>query len=68
MANAPTSPLRRLVGRPALAQGRLFAALRTSGLAFLYGYLCSALQRDDRVEDERFRRFVSAELRNESIR
>jgi glycosyltransferase involved in cell wall biosynthesis len=34
-----------------------------SGLAFLYGYLRSALRREDRVEDERFRRFVAAELR-----
>lgn len=35
-----------------------------SGLAFLYGYLRSAVRREDRVEDERFRRFVAAELRN----
>jgi hypothetical protein len=34
-----------------------------SGLAFLYGYLRSAVQGEDRVEDERFRRFVAAELR-----
>ena len=34
-----------------------------SGIAFLYGYGRSALRRDDRVEDERFRRFVVAELR-----
>jgi glycosyltransferase involved in cell wall biosynthesis len=34
-----------------------------SGLAFLYGYLRSALRREDRVEDERFRRFVATELR-----
>ena len=34
-----------------------------SGLAFLYGYLRSAVRREDRVEDERFRRFVAAELR-----
>jgi biofilm PGA synthesis N-glycosyltransferase PgaC len=35
-----------------------------SGLAFLYGYLRSALRRDDRVEDERYRRFVARELRD----
>ena len=34
-----------------------------AGLAFIYGYLRSALRHDDRVEDERFRRFVAAELR-----
>jgi glycosyltransferase involved in cell wall biosynthesis len=34
-----------------------------SGLAFFYGYARSALRRDERVEDERFRRFVAAELR-----
>jgi poly-beta-1,6-N-acetyl-D-glucosamine synthase len=34
-----------------------------SGLAFLYGYLRSALRRDERVEDERFRCFVAQELR-----
>jgi biofilm PGA synthesis N-glycosyltransferase PgaC len=34
-----------------------------SGAAFLYGYLRAAAQRGDRVEDERFRRFVAAELR-----
>jgi biofilm PGA synthesis N-glycosyltransferase PgaC len=34
-----------------------------SGLAFLYGYLRSVLRRDDRVEDERYRRFVARELR-----
>jgi biofilm PGA synthesis N-glycosyltransferase PgaC len=33
-----------------------------SGLAFLYGYLRSMVRRDDRVEDERFRRFVAREL------
>jgi poly-beta-1,6-N-acetyl-D-glucosamine synthase len=35
-----------------------------SGLAFFYGYLRSALRREDRVEDEHFRRFVAAELRS----
>lgn len=35
-----------------------------SGLAFLYGYGRSAVRRDDRVEDERFRRFVARELRD----
>ncbi|MGC1166040.1 MAG: glycosyltransferase family A protein [Solirubrobacterales bacterium] len=35
-----------------------------SGAAFLYGYLRSALRRDDRVEDERYRRFVARELRD----
>jgi biofilm PGA synthesis N-glycosyltransferase PgaC len=35
-----------------------------SGLAFFYGYARSALRRDERVEDERFRRFVARELRN----
>ena len=34
-----------------------------SGVAFLYGYARSVVRRDDRVEDERFRRFVAAELR-----
>ncbi len=34
-----------------------------SGLAFFFGYLRAALRRDERVEDERFRRFVAAELR-----
>lgn len=34
-----------------------------SGLAFLYGYLRSAARGEERVEDERFRRFVAAELR-----
>jgi glycosyltransferase involved in cell wall biosynthesis len=34
-----------------------------SGLAFLYGFLRSALRRDGRVEDERYRRFVAQELR-----
>ncbi|MDX6609094.1 MAG: hypothetical protein QOF85_1019 [Solirubrobacterales bacterium] len=34
-----------------------------SGIAFLYGYLGAAARREDRVEDERFRRFVAAELR-----
>lgn len=34
-----------------------------SGAAFLYGYVRSVLRRDERVEDERFRRFVSGELR-----
>jgi len=35
-----------------------------SGLAFFYGYARSAVRRDERVEDERFRRFVSHELRS----
>lgn len=34
-----------------------------SGVAFLYGYVRAALRRADRVEDERFRRFVARELR-----
>jgi GT2 family glycosyltransferase len=34
-----------------------------SGLAFFYGYARSAIRRDGRVEDERFRRFVAGELR-----
>ncbi|HEU4945115.1 MAG TPA: glycosyltransferase family A protein [Solirubrobacterales bacterium] len=34
-----------------------------SGLAFFYGYARSLVRRDARVEDERFRRFVSRELR-----
>ncbi|HWA54049.1 MAG TPA: glycosyltransferase family 2 protein [Solirubrobacterales bacterium] len=34
-----------------------------SGIAFFYGYLRSLLRREERVEDERFRRFVSRELR-----
>jgi biofilm PGA synthesis N-glycosyltransferase PgaC len=34
-----------------------------SGVAFLYGYLRSVMRRDDRVEDERYRRFVARELR-----
>jgi poly-beta-1,6-N-acetyl-D-glucosamine synthase len=34
-----------------------------SGIAFLYGFLRSALRRDDRVEDEQYRRFVAQELR-----
>jgi GT2 family glycosyltransferase len=34
-----------------------------SGLAFFYGYARASLRREDRVEDERFRRFVAAELR-----
>lgn len=34
-----------------------------SGIAFLYGYVRSVLRHDERVEDERFRRFVSGELR-----
>lgn len=37
--------------------------LGLSGLAFLYGYARSALRRDERVEDARFRRFVATELR-----
>ncbi len=35
-----------------------------SGLAFLYGYARSAARREERVEDERFRRFVADELRS----
>jgi biofilm PGA synthesis N-glycosyltransferase PgaC len=34
-----------------------------SGIAFLYGYLRAAVQRQGRVEDERYRRFVASELR-----
>jgi poly-beta-1,6-N-acetyl-D-glucosamine synthase len=34
-----------------------------SGVAFLYGYVRTAVRREDRVEDERFRRFVAKELR-----
>ncbi len=34
-----------------------------SGLAFLHGYLSAGLRRGPRIEDERFRRFVGAELR-----
>jgi poly-beta-1,6-N-acetyl-D-glucosamine synthase len=34
-----------------------------SGLAFLYGYLRAAARRQDRVEDESYRRFVAGELR-----
>ena len=35
-----------------------------SGLAFLYGYARSAARREERVDDERFRRFVARELRS----
>jgi glycosyltransferase involved in cell wall biosynthesis len=35
-----------------------------SGLAFFYGYARSAARREERVEDERFRRFVARELRS----
>jgi poly-beta-1,6-N-acetyl-D-glucosamine synthase len=35
-----------------------------SGLAFFYGYARSAARREERVEDERFRRFVAQELRS----
>jgi poly-beta-1,6-N-acetyl-D-glucosamine synthase len=35
-----------------------------SGLAFFYGYVRSAARREERVEDERFRRFVARELRS----
>lgn len=38
--------------------------LGLSGLAFFYGYARSAARREARVEDERFRRFVSRELRS----
>jgi poly-beta-1,6-N-acetyl-D-glucosamine synthase len=34
------------------------------GVAFLYGFLRSVLRHDERVEDERFRRFVARELRS----
>jgi biofilm PGA synthesis N-glycosyltransferase PgaC len=34
-----------------------------SAIAFLYGYIRAAARREDRVEDERFRRFVARELR-----
>jgi glycosyltransferase involved in cell wall biosynthesis len=34
-----------------------------SGIAFLYGYVRAAVRREDRVEDDRFRRFVAHELR-----
>jgi len=34
-----------------------------SGVAFFYGYLRSAWRREDRVEDEQYRRFVAQELR-----
>jgi len=34
-----------------------------TGLAFLYGYARAVARREPRVEDERFRRFVAAELR-----
>jgi poly-beta-1,6-N-acetyl-D-glucosamine synthase len=34
-----------------------------SGVAFLYGYVRALVHREDRVEDEQFRRFVAAELR-----
>lgn len=35
-----------------------------SGLAFFYGYTRSVARREERVEDERFRRFVARELRS----
>jgi biofilm PGA synthesis N-glycosyltransferase PgaC len=35
-----------------------------SGIAFFYGYLRAAVRRQDRVEDERYRRFVARELRD----
>lgn len=34
-----------------------------SGIAFLYGYVRSALRREDRIEDKQYRRFVARELR-----
>jgi hypothetical protein len=34
-----------------------------SGAAYLYGYLRAAARREERVEDEAFRRFVAGELR-----
>ncbi len=39
-----------------------------SGVAFLYGYLRSAVRRTARVEDPAFRRFVRGELRTRIIR
>jgi glycosyltransferase involved in cell wall biosynthesis len=39
-----------------------------SGIAFFYGYARSAVRRDERVEDERFRRFVAQELRSRARR
>ncbi len=38
-----------------------------SGLAFFYGYMRSVVRRDERVEDERFRRFVSRELISRAV-
>lgn len=38
------------------------------GAAYLYGYTRAALRREDRVEDDRFRRFVAAELRGRALR
>jgi biofilm PGA synthesis N-glycosyltransferase PgaC len=38
-----------------------------SGIAFLYGYLRSAVRRVPRVEDAEFRRFVHAELRTRML-
>lgn len=38
--------------------------LGLSGLAFFYGYARSAMRREERVEDEGFRRFVAQELRS----
>ncbi len=35
-----------------------------TGAAFLYGYMRSVARREPRVEDEQFRRFVAAELRD----
>ncbi|HWI95841.1 MAG TPA: glycosyltransferase family A protein [Solirubrobacterales bacterium] len=35
-----------------------------TGLAFFYGYARSAARREERVDDERFRRFVARELRS----
>jgi len=35
-----------------------------SGLAFFYGYVRAAARREERVEDEKFRRFVAQELRS----
>jgi glycosyltransferase involved in cell wall biosynthesis len=39
-----------------------------SGLAFFYGYMRSVARRDERVEDERFRRFVSRELVSRAVK
>jgi glycosyltransferase involved in cell wall biosynthesis len=38
-----------------------------SGAAFLYGYARAAVRREDRVEDEQYRRFVARELRGRAL-